>query len=409
MQNGSALKRIPKSIWALGFVSLFMDVSSELVHSLLPVFMVTVMGTSVVAVGIIEGIAEATPYIIKVFSGALSDYLGKRKIITLVGYGIAAVTKPFFPLAETIGMVFSARFIDRIGKGIRGAPRDALISEIAPPDIRGACFGLRQALDTVGAIIGPLLAIIFMFVFLGDMRKVMWIAVIPALIAVFILVFYVSEPDRPEPVEKIQTPMRWKKIPRFGAAYWELVAIAAVLTLARFSEAFLVLEAQEAGLPLALVPGVMIVMNIAYAFIAYPIGALSDRAHIGRTRMVCFGMGFLIVADVVIGCSDNLWMLALGAVLWGLHMAFTQGVLAAMVTDTTPPHWRGTAYGVYSFITGIVMLIASVLAGYIWDHYGSSATFFTGAAFSAAALVGLLLFQYMKARKARMAGGSISN
>lgn len=388
------LRSIPKSIWALGCVSLFMDASSELVHSLLPVFMVTTLGASVTSVGVVEGIAEATALITKIFSGTLSDYLGKRKLLTLIGYGMAAFTKPLFPLADTIGTVFTARFVDRIGKGVRGAPRDALIGDIAPSEIRGACFGLRQSLDTVGAFIGPLLAMLFMMLLADDIRAVLWIAVIPAFISVAILAFGVKEPEHHHNPNG-KPPFRICDIRHAGNAYWQLVAIAGILTLARFSEAFLVLKAQAIGLPIALVPMVMVVMSLAYSLSAYPAGKLSDDG-MSRQSVVLIGMGFLIAADLVLGFTDNLWMLALGVALWGLHMGFTQGLLAAMVTDTTPPHLRGTAYGVFNLFSGIAMLLASIIAGVLWDGFGTSVTFFTGAAFTGMALIGLLMVRKAK-------------
>lgn len=390
LKKPSRLKAIPKSIWALGFVSLFMDTSSELIHSLLPIFMVSTLGASVTSVGIVEGIAESTALIVKIFSGTLSDYFGKRKLLVMIGYGMAALTKPLFPIANTVGMVLTARFIDRIGKGIRGAPRDALMGDIAPPEIRGACFGLRQSLDTVGAFLGPLLAITGMLLLADNIRTVLWIAVVPAIIAFLLLTFGVEEPKK-EHTAKAKSPIRIRDIHHVGSAYWQLVAIAGVLTLARFSEAFLILKAQATGLPIAFVPMVMVVMNIIYSLIAYPAGILSDSVN--RKTVLLIGVAFLIAADVVLGFTSNLWMLALGVSLWGLHMAFTQGLLAAMVTDTTPAELRGTAYGVFNLVCGIAMLIASVIAGLLWDKFGASVTFFTGAGFTTIAFIGLLILR----------------
>jgi len=383
-------KVIPASIWALGFVSLFTDVSSEWIHSLLPVFMVSTLGASVTAVGVVEGIAEAAALITKIFSGALSDYLKKRKLLALIGYGMSACTKPLFPLSNTIGMVLTARFIDRIGKGIRGAPRDALIGDIAHPEIRGASFGLRQSLDTVGALTGPLLAILFMFVFAENIRTVLWIAVVPAFMSVAILARGVKEPENHDS-STANKSMHLSYIRYAGKDFWQLVTIAGVLTLARFSEAFLILKAQNIGLPIVLVPVVMVIMNSTYALSAYPTGKLSDR--LGRYTVLSIGIAFLVVADLILGYAANLWTLAIGVSLWGLHMGFTQGLLAAMVTDTAPQELLGTAYGIYNLVCGIAMLAASVVAGVLWDRYGASTTFFTGAAFTSLALLGLLLFR----------------
>ncbi|MDE3015438.1 MAG: MFS transporter [Pseudomonadota bacterium] len=380
------MSKIPKSIWALGFVSLFMDCSSELIHSLLPVFMITTLSLSAVSLGIVEGVAEATALITRIFSGALSDWLGKRKLLALMGYGLAAASKPLFPLAHSMMTVLLARCIDRVGKGIRGAPRDALIGDLAPPDIRGACFGLRQSLDTIGAVIGPGLAILFMLLLADHIRAVLWIAAIPAFIAVMLLTAFVREPET-APKKHTGEKLRLRDISRAGGAYWELVAAAAALTLARFSEAFLILKAQVDGLPVAWVPVTLVVMNIVYTLASYPTGKWSDR--IGREAVLLMGIAFLLAADMVLGLGHNLWWLALGVSLWGLHMGFTQGLLAAMVTDTAPAHIRGTAYGVYNLACGIAMLAASVIAGEMWEQLSPAATFFTGAFFSAAALAGV--------------------
>jgi MFS family permease len=382
------LRAIPAGIWALGFVSLFMDASSELIHSLLPVFLVSVLGASALSVGVIEGIAEATASITKVFSGTLSDYLGKRKVLTVIGYGLAAVTKPMFPLAGSVGWIFAARFIDRIGKGVRDAPRDALVGDIAPAHLRGACYGLRQSLDTVGAFAGPLLAVALMALFANDIRAVFWVAVIPAFIALAILVFGVKEPGTVRAKGRPRSPIHLSDLRRIGAAYWGLVLIAAVLSLARFSEAFLLLRAENVGLPIALVPLVMVVMNVAYAGSAYPAGVLSDR--IDRHGVLVVGLVLLIAADLALGLATGIWPLMGGVVLWGLHMGLTQGLLAAMVADVAPAEIRGTAFGVFHMLTGIMLLAASLIAGLLWDRIGPAATFFAGIGFSVVALVGLI-------------------
>ena len=365
-----------------------MDTSSELIHSLLPVFLVSVLGASALSVGVIEGIAEATASITKVFSGTLSDYLGKRKLLTVIGYGLAALTKPLFPLAGTVGWVFAARFIDRIGKGVRDAPRDALVGDIAPAHLRGACYGLRQSLDTVGAFAGPLLAVALMALFANDFRAVFWIAVIPAFIALAILVFGVKEPETVRAKGRPRSPIRLSELRRIGAAYWGLVLIAAILSLARFSEAFLLLRADNVGLPIALVPLVMVVMNVAYAGSAYPAGVLSDR--IDRHGVLVAGLVLLIAADLALALATGVWAVMGGVVLWGLHMGLTQGLLSAMVADVAPAEIRGTAFGVFHMVSGIMLLAASLIAGLLWDQVGPSATFFAGIGFTAIALAGLI-------------------
>jgi MFS family permease len=379
--------RIPRTIWALGFVSLFMDLSSELVHSLLPVFLVTTLGASALTVGVIEGIAESTAMLVKVFSGAISDYLGRRKGLLLLGYGLAALSKPLFPLAHSVEVVFTARFLDRIGKGIRGAPRDALVADVAPPAIRGACFGLRQSMDTVGAVLGPALAILLMS-WLADIQLVLWFAVIPAIMAVALIFVGVKEPTATSGEREFRSPINWRVLPDFSTGYWWVVIIGGVFTLARFSEAFLVLRAQQAGLSVTWVPLVMVVMAVFYTLSAYPAGWLSDR--ISRTKLLCMGMGLLILADLLLAESSSVITMMLGVGLWGLHMGFSQGILASLVADTAPMELKGTAFGIFNLISGACMLIASVLAGGIWQTMGSENTFLMGALLAATAL--LLLF-----------------
>nr|WP_245432739.1 MFS transporter [Mesorhizobium loti] len=379
---------LPAGVWALGFVSMFMDISSEMIHALLPVYMVAVLGTSSLTVGIIEGIAEATASITKIFSGALSDWLGKRKVLAALGYGLAAITKPIFPLAPSIGWLVAARFIDRIGKGIRGAPRDALIADITPPEQRGAGFGLRQSLDTVGAFAGPLLAIALMWATADHFQAVFWIAVIPAFIAVALIVFVVKEPQQRAGVRRVRMPLRRSELRRLDATFWLVVSVAAVFTLARFSEAFLILRAQSIGLSLALVPIVLVAMNLAYSLSAYPVGVLADR--VSRPMLLAVGLVFLVAADLVLAFVPDIAGLLVGVVLWGLHMGFTQGLLATLVADAAPVELRGTAFGMFNLITGLALLVASVLAGFLWDQIGPQATFLAGAAFALVALVGLL-------------------
>jgi MFS family permease len=380
--------RLPAAIWALGLVSLLMDVSSELIHSLLPVFLVTTLGTTVLVIGLIEGAAEATALIVKVLSGVLSDYWGRRKPLALLGYGLAAVSKPLFALASTSGLVFSARLIDRVGKGIRGAPRDALIADIAPPAIRGAAFGLRQALDTVGACLGPLLAIGFMLLWANDFRKVFWVAVIPALLSVALLVFTVDEPPQPAG-ERQGNPIRRENLRRLRSAYWWVVAVGAVFTLARFSEAFLILRAQQGGLATAWTPLVLIAMNLVYSVGAYPFGKLSDK--MSHRTLLASGLLVLIAADLLLAASQAGPVLWGGIALWGLHMAITQGLLAAMVAEAAPADLRGTAFGFFNLMSGLALLAASGVAGLLWDQWGAPVTFLVGAGFSAAALSVLAL------------------
>ncbi|MDA1028813.1 MAG: MFS transporter [Bacteroidetes bacterium] len=380
---------MPKGIWVLGLGSLFMDLSSELVHSLLPVFLVTTLGVSVLTVGLIEGMAEATAAITKVFSGALSDYLRKRKLLLILGYGLAALTKPIFPLASSAGWVFTARFVDRIGKGIRGAPRDALVSEITPKAHLGAAFGLRQALDSVGALLGPLVAVILMVVFVNDIRSVLWFAVIPAFIAVAILVFFLKEPATiaGSASEPKRLPITIRDLKLLPKDFWWIVGLGAVFSLARFSEAFLVIRAQGIGLELAYVPVVMIVMNVLYAAASFPAGAAADRFD--KRKLLLLGLLLLIAADVVLALASTTNMVLIGAAIWGLHMAFTQGLLSKLVADAAPQNLLGTAFGIFNLVSGISLLFASLIAGAMWTSIGASATFFTGAALATLVVIGL--------------------
>lgn len=384
----STLRQIPGSIWALGFVSLLMDVSSELIHSLLPVFMVTTLGISVFTVGLIEGAAEATALIVKVFSGALSDYFGKRKPLAILGYGLGAFTKPFFALATSAGWIVSARLADRVGKGIRGAPRDALVADIAPPELRGAAFGLRQSLDTVGAFLGPMLAVAFMLLWHDDFRAVFWVASVPAFLCVALLVWGVHEPEKPIAAKRVN-PISRANLARLSPAYWWVVDVGAVFTLARFSEAFLVLRANQGGLAMAWTPVVLISMNVVYAACAYPFGKLADK--LPHTQLLGWGLLLLIGADALLAASHSGVVFWAGVALWGLHMAMTQGLLAAMVADTAPADLRGTGYGFFNLLSGLAMLVASGLAGWLWQSFGASTTFLAGIGFAGVALLLMML------------------
>ncbi len=365
-----------------------MDLSSEMIHALFPLYLVTVLGASMLTVGMIEGMAEAIAMITKIFSGALSDYIGKRKVLAALGYGLAAFTKPIFPLAPTIGWLMTARFVDRVGKGIRGAPRDALIADLAPDDLRGASYGLRQSLDTVGAVLGPLLALTLMYVLADNFTAVFWIAVVPAFVSFAVILFWVHEPERPTTKEGGEKRLTFAALARLGRPYWLVVIVGSVFTLARFSEAFLLLRAQSIGLPLALVPGVMVVMNVVYALVAWPAGTLSDS--LGRYGLLAAGFGLLLIADLTLAFANSVAWLALGVALWGLHMGLTQGLLASLVADTSPAPIRGTAFGMFNLITGFATLVASVVAGALWDQIGPTGTFLAGAIFTAIALLTLL-------------------
>ncbi len=379
-------KPLPRGVWALGLTSLFMDVSSEMIHALLPVYLVAGLGASMLAVGVIEGIAEATAQVVKVFSGAVSDWMGRRKPLAVLGYGLAALTKPVFPLAGSLGWIVAARFVDRVGKGIRGAPRDALVADLTPEDRRGAAYGLRQTLDTVGAFLGPLLAIALMWVTADNIPKVFWAAILPAVISVSILAIWVREPPR-DATAPPRPPLTRAELARLGALFWAVTGVAALFSLARFSEAFLILRADNAGLTAALIPLVLIVMNIVYALAAYPAGALSDSA--GRMPVLAAGIALLVAGDLAMALSTGLVGVFAGIALWGVSMGFTQGAFAAVVADTVPAELRGTAFGVLNLATGLATLVASVVAGVLWDGFGPSATFLAGAGLGGVTLIAL--------------------
>ncbi|MCB1779720.1 MAG: MFS transporter [Candidatus Competibacteraceae bacterium] len=381
-----SMRQIPAGVWILGFVSMLMDISSEMIHSLLPIFMVTTLGADAFAVGFIEGLAESTALILKIFSGALSDYLGKRKGLAVFGYALGALSKPLFALAPATGIVLTARLLDRVGKGIRGAPRDALVADITPPSLRGAAFGLRQSLDTVGAFLGPLLAVGLMLLWANNFRAVFWVAMIPGLMAVALLFFGLHEPEHNQTMAR-KNPIHLENLRRLGAPYWRVAGVGAVFTLARFSEAFLVLRAQQGGVPVAFVPLVIVAMNLIYALSAYPFGKLSDC--MSHRKLLAIGLIVLIVADLVLATSNHWGVVLAGVALWGMHMGITQGLLATMVADTAPADLRGTAYGFFNLVSGIAMLPASIVAGLFWDRFGASVTFYAGATFCAIALAGL--------------------
>ena len=376
---------------------MFMDISSEMIHALMPVFLVTVLGTSALTVGIIERIGEATASFAKLFSGWLSDKIGKRKALTVIGYSLSTLTKPLFALAPAASWVLFARTTDRVGKGIRGAPRDAMVADIAPPSQRGAAYGLRQSLDTVGAFAGPLIALALMVLFANDFRLVFWLAIIPGLIAVAILVLGVREPVHETPKTGPRSAIVWQDLANLGRPFWGAVSVAAVLTLARFSEAFLLLRAEDNDLPLAYIPLVLVVMNIVYSATSYPIGVLSDRTD--KRVILIAGFAVLILADIVLALAPNLWVVMAGVCLWGLHMGLTQGLLATIIAQNSPKTLRGTAFGIFHLVSGLALLAASVLAGLLWDISGPSATFFAGAIISAVGLLGFLLIgrQYRRA------------
>ena len=381
-----------------------MDLSSEMIHALLPLFMVKALGIPVIAVGLIEGIAEGTATVTKLFSGVVADRLRKPKLLAVLGYGLSALSKPLFPLASGLGLLVGARFVDRIGKGIRGAPRDSLVMELSPAPIRGACFGLRQGLDTVGAFLAPLIAIGLMLLTADNYRLVFWFASLPALLAVILLMVGVKEPTlEPEPERPPLSSVPSKRPPfplsltalrelprQFPKALWFTILLAGLLSLARFSDAFLILRSQQAGLPIAWVPLIMVVMNLVYAASSYPAGLLSDR--FGRITPLAAGTLVLILGNILLASGSGLLLPGLGIVCWGLHLGLTQGILTAMIADAAPTGLKATAFGVLNLVSGLGLLVASLIAGALWDGIGSSAMFLAALlpAFGVLLIIGLL-------------------
>ena len=376
--------KIPRGVWVLGFVSMFMDISSEMIHGVLPLFVVGTLGASATLLGLIEGVAEGTAQISKLFSGLLSDRWRNRKNLALFGYGLAAVVKPLFPLATSLGAVFFARFADRIGKGIRGAPRDAMVADFTPIAQRGAAFGLRQSLDTIGAFVGPLIAVALIGLWAFDLRTVLWVACVPAMIAVLILAFGVQEPAQLANDNHRKAGFNLSTAKDLGRGFWLVALLGAAVMLARFSEAFLVLRASDAKMVLAYVPLVMVVMSVVYSLSSYPAGVLSDRW--GRKGLFAAGLTSLIVADLVLAWAPSPTYVMIGVAIWGLHMGLTQGILSTLVADSAPADLRGTAYGVFALVSGVAALLASVVAGVIWDKAGQAPVFYVGAAFAVIAL-----------------------
>jgi len=380
---------LPRNVWVLGFVSLLMDLSSEIYHALLPAFITMVLGLPATALGAIDGVAEATASFAKLFSGRLSDRSLRRKPWVMAGYGLAALSKPLFPLAASAPAVMAARFVDRIGKGIRGAPRDAMIADETPPEIRGRAFGLRQALDTAGALLAPLVAIGLMAWLASDIRAVFWIAVIPAGLSFLLAWLALREPEQHlAPVKKSPFFAGFRKL---NDDTKRLLKVGFLFTLARFSEAFLILKGIDIGLSEAMSPLTLAIFNLAYVALAYPAGILSDR--MSPRSILMAGMAALIAGNVILAETGNFLGLVIGTALWGAHMALTQGIFARMIADSAPEELRATSFGAFWFVTGIATLFASLGAGWLWDRQGSSATFLTSAAIAAAALAMLSLLE----------------
>lgn len=380
---------LPRNVWILGLVSLLMDLSSEIYHALLPVFVTVTLGLPAVALGAIDGIAEATANMAKLVSGRLSDRNMRRKPWIMAGYGLAALSKPLFPIAAGAAELMGARFADRVGKGIRGSPRDAMIADETPPEIRGRAFGLRQSLDTAGALLAPAVAIGLMWLLMNDVRAVYWIAIVPAFLSFLLAWLALREPATKQPMSKPAPFFRgFRDLDR---ATRRLLAVGFLFTLARFSESFLILKGIEVGLNETFSPLTLVLFNLSYTVLAYPAGSLSD--HMSPRSILMVGMGVLIVADLILAQTMGYAGLAVGVMLWGAHMALTQGIFSRMIADSAPDHLRATSFGAFWFVTGIATLLASLAAGLLWDRDGSGATFLMGAGAAAVALAMLSLLR----------------
>ena len=372
---------LPRTVWVLGFVSLFMDLSSEIYHSLLPAFVTIVLGLPATALGAVDGVAEATANFAKLFSGRLSDRSRRRKPWVMGGYGLAALSKPLFPLASNLATLVAARFADRIGKGIRGSPRDAMVADETPPEIRGRAFGLRQALDTAGALLAPLVAIGLMALFLNNIRKVFWVAIIPAGVSFLLTWLALREPEHHLTIAK--KPPFFSGFRELNSETKRLIAVGFLFTLARFSEGFLILKGIEIGLPEMWSPLTLALFNLAYVALAYPAGSLSDR--MSPKTILITGIVVLVAGNIVLAMTSSFAGLVIGVALWGAHMALTQGIFSRMIADSAPEQLRATSFGAFWFVSGIASLLASLAAGMLWDREGSSATFLTSALVAAAA------------------------
>ena len=385
--NGKHPLIIPKNVWALGIVSLLMDLSSEMILSILPIFLVTGLGVSVLTLGLIEGLAEGVASVIKAFSGALSDYLKKRKILVVIGYGLSTLTKPFFALASTATWIFTARFVDRLGKGIRGAPRDSLIADSTSTKIRGTAYSLRQALDTLGALLGPIFAIIILYLTTNNFRLVLWFAVIPAVLCIVVLIFGVKESTLKKNISRKKSYFLFENFLKITPVIWLFFLTVFILNLGHFSEAFLLLRSQEIGLKVSFIPVVFVVMNVAYAIVAVPFGHLADRG--GFFILIVCGFLILVLADIILALTNSVGWMFVGIIFWGIHLGMTQGLLLAMISKLSPLELRGTSFGLFHAISGVALLTASLIAGYLWQYYYSGLIFFVSAIIT---LVGITTF-----------------
>lgn len=367
-----------RNVFAAGLVSFFMDVSSEMVYPLIPLFLANVLGVNKSVIGLIEGIAESTASLLKVFSGWLSDRIGRRKGLMGMGYGISVLSRPLIALAVGWPQILASRFIDRLGKGIRTAPRDAIIAESSLPEVMGRAFGFHRAMDTLGAVVGPALAFFLLGLFAGDFRKVFWLSMIPGIIAVLLIVFLIQEKKRALPESR--------KRPRLTLAHFDwrfkfFVVITTLFAIGNSSDVFLILRSQQLGIPTAVIPVLYLTFNLIYSLSAFPAGMAADRFGKKRIMMIGFILfAFIYYGFAVAGSATTAWVL-FG--LYGIFMGLTEGVQKAFLTTIIPSDFKATAFGIYNTAIGLALFPASLIGGWLWDRVSPSATFYYGSAMAA--------------------------
>nr|WP_200892490.1 MFS transporter [Aliterella atlantica] len=392
MKSLPNLPPLPRQVWVLGWVSLLMDIGSKMIQSVLPLFLVSMLGASLVTVGAIEGIAEVTAAGLKVGSGLISDRGGQhRKWSAVLGYGFSALMIPLYPIATSPGWILAARMGDRMGKGIRVAPRNALVADATPEHQRGAAYGLRYTLDTIGALLGPIVATILLAVSRQNTRLVFWAAMIPAFLAVGLLIWGIQAPPFAQPSSKSKASgLRWQSLQQLGVNYWHLVVVVCLFNLGNSSDAFLLLKAKDVGISFTAVPLVLTAIHAGSAVSAYPAGWLSDR--LSRRNVFLVGLGLFALTYGGLAIARQPWQVWLLLGLYGLYQGITQGVLLAMVAATITPMSRGTAFSFLSLVAGFSLLLASLLAGWLWQQIGSWAAFGLGSASAIAAILYFIVF-----------------
>ena len=362
-----------RNVFIAGLVSFFMDVSSEMIYPLVPLFLSNVLGVNKSIIGLIEGIAESTASLLKVFSGWFSDRIGNRKWLMAAGYSISTLSRPIVSLATGWQHILGSRFMDRFGKGIRTAPRDAIIAESSEKTHLGRAFGLHRSMDTMGAVVGPALAFLLLGLFSNNYRMVFWLSIIPGTIAVLLIIFFITEKKKVSLPHSDRPKLTLK---HFDWRFKFFVVIAAVFAIGNSSDVFLILRAQQVGVPIVMIPVVYLLFNLVYSLSSIPAGIAADR--FGKKRVIL--LGFILFAILYYGFAiakdtTAIWVL-FG--FYGLFMGLTEGIQKAFLATIIPPDFKATAFGVYNSAVGIAMFPASLIGGWLWDHVSPSATFYFG-------------------------------